>query len=87
LAGTATRLHRVAAHAARPSRQDRLVGGMLGGLAARWGIAPLWLRLGWLAAFALLEPVRFQLMGAYVVLWAITPPAAAARRHGTWTRA
>lgn len=55
------------------SRRDRMIGGVFGGLGRRLGVAPLWLRLAWCAAFFVLEPVRFQFMGAYVVLWAITP--------------
>src|SRR5437763_16390314 len=52
---------------------DRMIGGVMGGLGRRFGLAPLWFRLAWCAAFVLLGDFRFQLMGAYVVLWAITP--------------
>jgi phage shock protein PspC (stress-responsive transcriptional regulator) len=54
------------------SREDRMLGGVFGGLGERFGFAPLWLRLAWCALFFLF-PVRFPLMAGYVLLWAITP--------------
>jgi phage shock protein PspC (stress-responsive transcriptional regulator) len=55
------------------SREDRMFGGVLGGLGRRFGIAPLWPRLAILAVVLVFPPLLYTLAGLYVVLWAITP--------------
>ena len=55
------------------SRSDRMVAGVLGGLAEKWGVQPNFLRV----LFAALSMFSAGFPGVliYVLLWAITRPA------------
>ncbi len=58
-------------------RQDRMIGGVCGGLGAFFGINPWWFR--WLFLFLLL-PGGLPGFLPYVILWIIIPPLGATAR-------
>ncbi|WP_172191832.1 PspC domain-containing protein [Actinomyces faecalis] len=58
------------AHLPRRSRR-RLIGGVCGGLAEEWGVAPTLVRLGTLLAALLPGPMWV----AYAVAWVLMPDA------------
>ena len=51
------------------SRNDRMIGGVAGGLAAYFNIDPLFIRLG----FALLGLMNGVGIGLYLILWLLLP--------------
>jgi phage shock protein C len=53
-------------------RQDRIIGGVCGGLGAFFGVNPWWFRLAFLI---LLAPGGLPGFLPYVILWIIMPPA------------
>ncbi len=55
----------------RRSRDDRMIGGVLGGMAKHWGLDPTYLRI----AYALISilSVAFPGILVYLVLWVVIP--------------
>jgi phage shock protein C len=53
-------------------RQDRIVGGVCGGLGAFFGVNPWWFRLAFLI---LLLPGGLPGFLPYAILWVVIPPA------------
>lgn len=55
----------------RRSREDRMIGGVLGGMAKHWGLDPTYLRI----AYALISILSAAFPGilVYLVLWVVIP--------------
>ena len=56
------------------SEENKWIAGVCGGLAEKWGIKPLWIRLAFIAL--ILFPV-FPGVVIYAVLWLVLPVGAA----------
>ena len=52
------------------SREHKLVAGVCGGLAEKFGVSPLWVRLAFVALIAV---GGFPIVIVYSVLWIVLP--------------
>ena len=59
----------------RRSRDNRMIGGVMGGMAKHWGLDPTYLRIAYVLVSIL--SVAFPGILVYLVLWVVIPEEAA----------